>query len=95
MIRLLKLVTGEEVIADVTTDVANNDKLILKNPLQIGHTPQGVGMAPFCMFMKGNSLTIDVRGTVFITEVDSEIENAYKAQFGGIVTPGGSGLALA
>ena len=85
MIRLIKLITGEEVIADI---YENENELRLKEPVKMALTSQGIAMMPFCPFMNDNEIKINSKNVLFITEVDEEVLNAYNSKFG-------SGIVLA
>jgi hypothetical protein len=85
MVKYVRLVTGEEIIAKVE----EADKVKLTTPVRIVITAEGVGMGPVSPFMSGSTKTIEVakEHVVFIAEPDDEIKNAYNAQFGsGIIT---------
>jgi hypothetical protein len=92
MIQLLKLITGEDIIADVSYD-ALVDKYQLKNPLRFLPTRDGVALAPLVLFAKND--TIEIKGTavIFTAEPEDEIVNTYNEKFGGIVVPP-SGLII-
>jgi len=92
-IRLLKLVTGEDVIANVEEIEGNT--WTLKNPTKIMATPEGVGMGPLHPFLKEGTVAIDAKHIVYQGPVETEIQNAYNSQFGsGIVTAPASALNL-
>lgn len=92
-IRFIKLITGEDVIAEVSAETDN--ALTLKNPTKIIATPEGVGMGPLHPFL--NAKEVDVRRdhVVFMGETELEVRNAYNSQFGsGIVTAPANTLNL-
>lgn len=89
IINLIKLTTGEEVIAE--TQVVSNG-LLLKNPVKLGMTPQGLAMVPLSPFAQSKEVTIKNEHVLFIDEPELEILNGYKTAFNkGVLLPG-SGL---
>jgi hypothetical protein len=102
-IRLLRLTTGEEVVADVTEIKLDVDGVVstvgfeLKNPVRIGMAgPSGeLGMVAFSPFLKATEkVVIKNEHIMFSGELDQEIYNIYNEKFGsGIVIPG-AGMKL-
>lgn len=92
MVKLLKLITGEEVIASVSKD----EKMThLKNPARIAIMNDGVRLLPFSLFSKGDSISLKNEHVMFETEVEDELLNGYNSQFGtGIVVPPGAGSII-
>ena len=88
MIKLIKLVTGEDVIAEVTE---HGDRVYLKNAIRLAVTNQGVAMMPFSPFIKEDMFNIHTNHIIFQAEVDDEVRNAYNSKFGSgiIVAPSG------
>jgi len=86
MIMLLKLITGDDVVADVTIE---GNEYSLKNPMRFMPAREGVGMMPLSFFAKPNvPIMITKDKIVFTTQVEDEIANAYNEKFGsGIVLP--------
>lgn len=91
-VKLVKLVTGEEVLAGF--EVAGiGDAWVLDNPVRIMLNAQGVSMMPFSPFMKGDQLIINKLNVIYFVDVEEELANAYNSKFGsGILTA--SSLAL-
>jgi len=89
MIKLLKLTTGEEVIADV--EEAESNALALKNAVRLVLSQEGVGMMPFSPFTKSDTVSIDNQHVIFAEEPDDEVKNAYNSKFGSglVVAPAG------
>lgn len=82
MIKILKLVGGDDVIAEVTE---KDDSIILKNAQRLLMTPEGLGSMPFMLFSKDKEFKIKLQHVLAIGEPDDEIRNSYSAQNGGIV----------
>jgi len=83
MMKLVKLVTGEEVL---TKCEEVGDTLVLENPVRLQLQQKGVAMIPLSPFMKENAkITIHKRDIMFTVEPDEDVVNGYNQQFGGIV----------
>jgi len=89
-VQILKLVTGEDVIARV--DVAEDAYTITKG-FRLAVTQEGLMMAPLCPFSKDDILTIEKDRIVFMTDPDSEIETEYMNQTSNIITASGPTIA--
>ena len=87
-VKVLKLITGEEVIARVSTESSN--LLILDRPMILQMMPanqQGqVGFAIVPWLMAGNSekITISEEHILAVDEVKSEVEKNYLANVTGL-----------
>lgn len=94
MIRLLKIITGEEIIADVTAE-SGGTSITLKTPCVIqlvrsDKSPDGVsmGMLPYAPYTKDHSVTLARSQVVWSEEPVEELYNQYNRLFGtGIVVP--------
>lgn len=92
-IRGIKLVTGEEIIADIENSGDNRYKLT--NPVQLRMVPPQVaggspsmGFMPFPPFGKENeSVVIEPLHVVYLYEPVEDIVSNYKSFFSGIITP--------
>lgn len=90
-IKCIKLISGEEIIADIDQSV--DGLLILKNPLLIMMVPNqnnqfGIGLAPFCAYAKDPQIPIREGAVVTIFDPDTGMKNEYNVRFGsGIVVP--------
>ncbi len=86
-VKVLKLTTGEEVIARVRQE---GDNIILEKPMTMapvpGQTPgqMGFAMVPWMMAAKGDSIQISLSHIVVETEAKSEIEKNYLASITGL-----------
>ena len=92
-IKGMKLVTGEEIIADIENSGDNRYKL--KNPVQLrvvpaqiaGGAPQ-MGFMPFPSFGKeSEAVVIEPLHVVYLYEPVEDIVSNYKSFFSGILTP--------
>lgn len=92
-IKGVKLVTGEEVIADVEN--SGDDRYKLTNPVQIRVVPAQVaggspsmGFMPFPSFgREGGAVVIEPLHVVYLYDPVEDIVSNYKSFFSGIITP--------
>jgi len=101
-VKLVKLVSGEEFIAEDCSDstissqefnkvkISSEDKTrynYFKNPITLQPTKDGLHMIPYPIFRKDPELIIKECHVLFKIDIPSEISNEYKRQFGGIIEP--------
>lgn len=87
MVRILKLTSGEEVIALVEKE--ENGTYFLKHTYRIAPAPQGLGMIPLAMGAKSD-IVISIAAThvMFVCEAETELENKFNESLGiGIIKP--------
>ena len=91
-VMILKLVTGEEIIADVQNP--NIDPVVIKNPVRIIVIPSkvdtktpNIGFAPWADFSDDKSFKLDKAHIICIMEPIKEFVNQYNSMFGGLVVP--------
>lgn len=93
MVKIVKLITGEEIIADVTETLEGN--MVLKDPVTLGMVDRNqigfVGYMPYANLKDG--LTVKADRILFVVPVDPKLENEYQAAFGKVIVPK-SGLTL-
>tara|TARA_B100001750_G_scaffold201790_1_gene176725 strand:- start:6948 stop:7259 length:312 start_codon:yes stop_codon:yes gene_type:complete len=91
MIRLLRLKSGEDLVADI--DI-NADTITLENPAML--MPMGggqgsqvqMGFGPWVPFTKEKNIEVPKDWVVFIVEPEESITNNYRQMFGsGLVVP--------
>jgi hypothetical protein len=91
MIKLFRLITGEEIVGEVETGVSTEKFHCIKNPCAIGIVMGSAGtptmnMHPWLMFSSEKHVTLKDEHIMFVTEVDIKIQNKYNEIFGsGIV----------
>jgi hypothetical protein len=89
MIKLFRLITGEEVLGEILDSSSTEHKI--KNPcvIMIGAGPDGkpsLNMQPWLLFSTEKEVTLKDSHVLFVTSVDIKIENKYNEIFGsGIV----------
>lgn len=94
MIKIFKLITGEELITDVTSGSENGYHL--ENPASIvvkqTSTGMGVALAPFLAYTKGK-VYLSKHAVAVEGEADDQLVNEYNRIFGaGIVVAPASAL---
>lgn len=83
MIKLVKLITGEELVAEIKDGVENVE---LKNPVAFTLTQNGMRMIGYPLIPIEGNLVIDKKCIIYMVDVITEIVNGYNKQFGnGIV----------
>lgn len=82
MIQIIKLISGEDVIAEVSS---NDNQLKLKDAYKIVMTQEGLGLMPFMLFSKDKEFLISESHILMRGEPEIEIRNAYSSQTGGVV----------
>lgn len=91
-IKILKLITGEELIAEILEDKKENIKF--KNPLRVVLMPSrtdpknpAIGLAPWAEFCDEKSFTLDKKHVLLVSSPIQEFVNQYNSVYGGIVAP--------
>lgn len=82
MIKIVKLISGEEIVADV---VENEKFLTLKNPQKFMLTGEGLASMPLLPLSKDKEYKVSIDHVLLIAEPEDDISNSYNSQFGGIV----------
>ena len=86
-VKVLKLTTGEEVIARVKQE---RDYMMLEKPMTMAHVPgqaagqMGFAMVPWMMAAKGDFIQLSLSHIVVETEAKGEIEKNYLASITGL-----------
>ena len=88
-IKVLKLLSGEEIVAEVTD---GGSFVIVKNPVKfvmmpVNSSQVGVEMHPFIMLSKDDEVELSKDFIIAICNPIDEILQSYKSQFSAIVTP--------
>lgn len=84
MIKLIRLITGEDVICEIER---RGDTVILKKPHRMLLTKEGLASMPLCPFSKNEIYEIEAKNILFEVEPESDIRNSYAGQVGAIVVP--------
>ena len=94
-VKLLRIVTGEEVIAELVSESDTTNTV--KNGLVVLPTQGGVGFAPWATVIDDNKpeITLSHNHVVYIAEVSSDVRKKYNELFGSkLVTPDEKKLIL-
>lgn len=95
-IKLIKLLTGEDILADVIEDDKDllSTEVVIKNPVRVIMVPSRVdpekpqiGLAPWAQFSDDKQFTLDKFHIITIMTPIKEILTHYNSLFGGIVVP--------
>jgi hypothetical protein len=85
-IKILKLVTGEEIIAHVASEEEN--RFVLVEPQRFVVTEEGVGSMPLVPISKDKEYTISKSHVMICAEPEDNVRNIYNSKYGnGIVIP--------
>lgn len=88
-IKVLKLLSGEEVVADITDE---GSFFKLKNPVKfvmmpVNQSQVGVEMHPFIMLSKDSEIELSKDFVIAVCTPIDEIVKSYSAQFSDIILP--------
>ena len=89
-IKCVKLVTGEDVICDYSTE---NGVSILENPVQVSMVPSrsngqpNFGFIPFPLVSNDKKITLDSMHILYICDPAEEFVEQYNTLFGNIISP--------
>lgn len=87
-IKLIKLVTGEEIAAEIVSD--DGDTVTVKNCIAVVLNPSregfSYGFLPWGGLSPSNK-SINWSKIVYAAEAGDDLRNNYNSMFGGIVTP--------
>jgi hypothetical protein len=84
--KIVRLISGEELIAKVDLESENTPKLIVKTPMQLVPTHQGqIAIVPWCMFGASGEIAINAVHVVYVVDPDPEIRNEYAKHTSGLV----------
>lgn len=91
-LRLIRLISGEELMAEVLSETTTDIKL--KNPIRVVIVPSKtsattptVGFAPWIEFSDEKEFTIHKAHVIVTMKPVQEFVNQYNSMFGGIVAP--------
>lgn len=94
-VKLFRIVTGEEVIAELVSE--DDNFITLKNGLVVIPTGQSVGFAPWASVIDKDipNLIVARNHIVYIAEVDSGVKKKYNEIYGSkLITPDEKKLVL-
>lgn len=90
-IKVLKLVTGEEMIAQLESDITTYTVI---KPQKFIMTQEGIASMPFIPFSKDEKFTIQKSHVLVVCEPEDDIKNVYNSKHGSgvIVAKGFNGI---
>ena len=95
-IKLIRMWSGEDVIADVIEE--NEYTITMENPIVAvpSQQPGQIAFAPWSPILKGRGIEIDIPRSyvVYIAETQDSIVDQYKEMFSPIATPDKKKLIL-
>jgi hypothetical protein len=92
IVKVVKLISGEDVLCECTPCGPNNERVVIENPLLLvmGHKQDGtlgINILPFAPYVQGN-ITIEMDKVVYIATPKDDLVNQYKQATGvGLITP--------
>jgi len=90
-IRIIKLVTGEELLGDVTDQglaySIKNAVIVALVPSRANPQQPSVGLAPWMPYAENDPVVIPKQHVVYDAKPVKEMINNYNSIFGGIITP--------
>ena len=86
-VKLLRIVTGEEVIAELLSE--DTDTITIKNGLVVLPNANGVGFAPWATVISKQepNITVDRKFIVYMVECDVDVVEKYESIFSPIEKP--------
>jgi len=80
--KLIRIVTGEEIIAEVLEET--DDTITVQNGLVVLPTNNGVGFAPWATVISKEKpeVTMNRKHVVYVAEVQEDVVNKYNEMFG-------------
>ena len=94
-VQLLRLVSGEEILADVDLNGIDTDTVIIKDAICLIPAGEGkIGFMPFMAYTKAkDGITIGNEFIMFIVEPIEDMVNQIRQMDSGIVVPDGKVLS--
>jgi len=87
-VKLIRVVTGEEIVAEVVSET--DDTITVQNALVVLPTNNGVGFAPWATVISKDEPEIIVSRNhlVYVAEVQEDVSKKYNEMFGSkLITP--------
>jgi len=86
-VKLIRVVTGEEVVAEVVSET--DDTITIKNGLVVLPTNTGVGFAPWATVISKDDpeITMDRKHVIYVAEVQDSVSEKYQEMFSVIKAP--------
>ena len=94
-VKLLRIVTGEEVIAELVSE--DDTTITVKNGLVVLPTNNGVGFAPWATVIDTDNpdITMSKQHVVYVAAVQEDVSKKYNQMFGSkLITPDSKKLII-
>lgn len=92
-IRIIRLITGEDILCDLVSGDKLDGLVVVKNPVRIVLMPSkadpktpSIGLAPWCEFSESKMIELQAAHVLYVVKPIAEFQNQYKAMFGGVIT---------
>lgn len=87
MVKLIRLVSGEELLCDVTSE--EESSITIKDVLIMVPTGEGkIGVAEYMPYTEINKgISINRQHVMFVVDAVDQMTNAHKERFGGVIIP--------
>ena len=90
-IKVLKLITGEEIITQLKSEDGNT--IVVVDPQKFIMSQEGVGSMPLMPMSSDKEYSISKNHILLISEPDDDIKNVYNSKFGsGVIVPTSSSI---
>jgi hypothetical protein len=87
-VKLLRITTGEEVIAELLSETEEN--ITVQNGLVVLPTNNGVGFAPWATVISKENpeITVSKKHIIYVVDVQEDVAKKYNEMFGSkLITP--------
>lgn len=92
--KLIRLVTGEEIIAKISDDVFEQKSITIEEAILLIPAGEGkIGMVPFMPYSDGSPITISMDHVMFVTQPNEDLYRQVLKITTGIETPA-AGLSI-
>jgi hypothetical protein len=91
IVKLVKLVSGEDFICQITEHNDISGKITFRNPVKLGIGKDkagrdGVGLMPYNPLLSENQpVSLERKDYIFCVDIRKEVNDLYTSEFGGIV----------
>lgn len=84
-VKVVKLVTGEELLASVTDKTDTEDAYLLEKPYVMVMGPEGIGTMPFIPYAESDEVLISRLHIVVVLEPKEAVKQQYSKMVGKII----------
>lgn len=80
-VKLIRLISGEFLMADVESDLNSLESVTLRDPVVLMLSKESVGLAPFNPFGTEDTLVINGQHVLYVTEPQEDLLSEYNRAF--------------